>query len=253
MVMAMKPAVRNGLIALVVVLLAVGGGVFWFLRDDAPDEVDLETAASSIAENSTTTTAADGSAPAPSGDGISGSWTVDTETGEFDYESATGTFAGIRIEEELSSIGSTTAVGRTGDVTGTVVIDGTTVNSTDIEVDLTTITTNDDRRNNKVQQALETDQFPTATFELTEPIELGADAASGDPVAATATGDLTIHGVTKSVEIDLDAQLVNGTIVITGSTELTFSDYGVEVPESPIVLSVSDVGTLELQLLLTKG
>ena len=52
--------------------------------------------------------------------GIEGAWTVDTETGEFDYETATGTFAGFRIQEELASIGSTTAVGRTGDVSGSI-------------------------------------------------------------------------------------------------------------------------------------
>ena len=72
-------------------------------------------------------------------------------------------------------------------------------------------------------------------------------------MSVTATGDLTIHGVTKSVEIPLEAQLVDGTVVLVGSTEVTFSDYGVEVPSAPVVVSVSDTGTLELQLLLTKG
>ena len=62
-------------------------------------------------------------------------------------------------------------------MTGTVVIDGTTVTAADIEVDLTTITTNNSRRNSKVQEALDTDQFPTATFSLTEPIDLGGAAA----------------------------------------------------------------------------
>ena len=47
--------------------------------------------------------------------------------------------------------------------------------------------------------------------------------------------------------------LVGDTIVMTASTQITFSDYGVEVPSSPIVLSVDDVGTLELQLLLVRS
>ena len=134
-----------------------------------------------------------------------------------------------------------------------MVIDGTTVTSADIEVAMSTITTNESRRDGRVQSALDTDQFPTATFSLTEPIELGDEAATGAKVSATATGDLTIHGVTQSVEIPLEAQLVDGTIVIVGSTELTFSDYDVEVPSAPVVVSVSDTGTLELQLLLTRG
>jgi polyisoprenoid-binding protein YceI len=213
--------------------------------------VNLADAVDSVADD-TTTTVGDGATTTPADD-ISGTWAVDTETGEFDFESATGTFAGIRISEELASIGATEAVGRTGDVTGDVVIDGTTVTSADIEVDLTTITTNNSRRNSKVQEALETDQFPTATFSLTDPIELGTGAADGEKVSVTGTGDLTIHGVTRSVEVPLEAQLVDDTVVLVGSTELTFSDFGVEVPSAPVVVSVSDTGTLELQLLLTRS
>ena len=247
----MKPAAKYGIAAAIVLVLLGAAGAFWFLRDDSPDEVNLADAVDSVADD-TTTTAGDGATTTPADD-ISGTWAVDTETGEFDFESATGTFAGIRISEELASIGATEAVGRTGDVTGDVVIDGTTVTSDDIEVDLTTITTNNSRRNSKVQEALETDQFPTATFSLTDPIELGAGAADGEKVSVTGTGDLTIHGVTRSVEVPLEAQLVDDTVVLVGSTELTFSDFGVEVPSAPVVVSVSDTGTLELQLLLTRS
>lgn len=250
----MKPAAKYGIAAAVVLVVLAAAGAFWFLRDDSPDEVSLTDAVGSVGENTTTvagepdstdTTVADG--------GISGTWTVDAETGEFDYESATGSFAGFRIDEELASIGRTEAVGRTGDVSGTVVIDGTTVTSADIEVDMTKITTNESRRDGRVQSALETDQFPTATFSLTEPIELGDGAADGEAVSVTATGDLTVHGVTQQVQVPMEAQLVDGTVVLVGSTEITFADFDVEVPSAPVVVSVADVGTLELQLLLTRG
>lgn len=247
----MKPAAKYGIIAAIVVVVLVGVGAFLFLRDDSPDEVSLEAATESLSGSSTTEGSED-TAAAPDGD-VSGTWTVDTETGDFDFESASGTFAGIRIQEELASIGSTTAVGRTGDVDGTVEIDGTTVTSAEIEVDMTTITTNESRRDDKVQEALETGEFPTATFSLTEPIDLGAQAADGEPVSVTATGELTIHGVTQPVDIPLEARLVDGTIVIVGSVEIAFSDYDVEVPSAPVVLSVEDVGTMELQLLLTRS
>ena len=115
------------------------------------------------------------------------------------------------------------------------------------------ITTDDSRRDNRVQGALETDQFPTATFELTGPIELGPGAAAGDPVSTSATGDLTVHGITQSVTFDLDAQLVDDTVVVVGSTEINFADYGVTVPSAPIVLSANDFGTVELQLFLVRS
>ena len=70
-------------------------------------------------------------------------------------------------------------------------------------------------------------------------------------MSVTAVGDLTIHGETQSVEFPLEAQLVDGTVVLVGFLDLTFSDYGVEAPTSPIALSVDDNGILELQFLLT--
>lgn len=240
-----------GVTGLAVVMIVAG--IWWFLRDDAPAEVSLDAAVETVETVSETeATEADDTADGAVGDGsVSGTWTVDTETGEFDYERATGSFVGFRIEEELNGIGSTTAVGRTGEVAGSVTIDGTTVTGASFEIDLTTITTDDSRRDDNVQDALETVDFPTATFVLTEPIELGADAADGAAVAATAAGELTIHGVTQVVGFDLEAQLVDGTIVVVGSTVVTFSDYGVEVPNGGPVISVDDFGVLELQLLLT--
>jgi len=231
--------------AAVLVLAVVGAGLWWYLDDDALDEVSLDSALESV----TTTT---GGAEPGSTTSIGGTWTVDAATGDFDYESATGTFAGFRIQEELVDIGAATAVGRTGDVTGTMTIDGSTVTEATFEVDLTSITTNESRRDDRVQQALETDVHPTAAFTLTQPIELGEDAAAGDPVEVTAAGDLTLHGVTRPVEVAIEAQLVEGTVVVVGSTDIVFADHDVAVPQAPVVLSVEDHGTLELQLLLVR-
>ncbi|MET0665315.1 MAG: YceI family protein [Acidimicrobiales bacterium] len=228
----------------IVIVVLVGGGLWWYLKDDAPAAVSLDAAVDQVDDGAATPTTEVGSA-------IAGTWTIDAETGDFDFETATGTFAGFRVNEELAGIGAATAVGRTGDVTGAFTVEGTTVTEASFEVDLTTITTNESRRDNRVQDALETSRFPTATFTLTEPLELGDEAADGQSVSVTALGDLTIHGETQSVDFPLEAQLVDGTVVLVGSLELTFSDYGVEAPTSPIALSVDDNGILELQFLLT--
>lgn len=230
--------------AVVVVAALAGLGIWWFFRDDAPDAVSLETATAGIGA---TTVVADDSASGTQG--ITGDWTVDTTIGTFDYEDSTGTFVGFRVQERLSGVGDTTAVGRTPEVSGSITIEGTTLTAATIEADMTALTTNDDRRNDKVQRALETSKFPTATFVLTEPIDLGSAAATGETVAVVAAGDLTIHGVTTPVSLPLDAQLVDRTIVVVGSLQVTFADYGVSVPDAPIVISAEDHGIVELQLL----
>ena len=47
---------------------------------------------------------------------------------------------------------------------------------------------------------------------------------------------------------DLQAQLVDDIIVVVGSSDVVFSDYGVPTPRSAAVLSVEDEGVMEFQL-----
>jgi polyisoprenoid-binding protein YceI len=260
-----------------VVLAALAGlGIWWFFKDDAPPPADLASAVEAIdggvassdttdqavtteaaAEPVTTEAAAEptttvaGTAAAPP-TGVAGTWVVDTSIGEFSFEDSTGTFVGFRVQEELTGIGSTTAVGRTPEVGGTMTIDGTTVTAVSIEANMDAIATNDSRRDDAAQRALATGEFPMATFALTQPIELGDTASSGDPVQVTAIGDLTIHGTTLPVEIPLEAQLVDDVVVVVGSIEIVFADYGVSVPDAPIVVSAEDHGIIELQLFFTR-
>ena len=252
---AASGAVRSGgkgpiiAVAVLVVVGLVGAGLWFFLRDDAPPPVSIETAVGGGSERGE-------GPPAPTGTlspgDTSGTWTVDTSVGEFDFENATGSFVGFRVEEELT-VGSTTAVGRTPDVSGQITIDGTTLTAASFEADMTSITTNDGRRDNKVQEALDTSSFPTATFELTSPVELGAGALDGEEISVDATGDLTLHGISREVTISLQAKLEGDRVVVVGSMPIVFADYDVEPPTAPIVLSVAPEGILELQLFFTKS
>lgn len=249
-----------GVLALIVVVAGVA--LFWYFNRDVPEEVSLEAAVAGVTETTTagsdttatttTTTPADETA-SPGGNGIEGTWTVDTSIGEFSFAEASASFAGFRINEELAGIGEAEAVGRTPDVAGTMVFEGTTLAATTIEADLTGIVTNESRRDNRVQSALDTGDFPIATFELSEPIDLGAVPAEGEPVLVTAVGEMTIHGITNPIQMPLEAQLVGDLIVVVGSTEIVFADYDVTVPSAPVVLSVEDRGTLEIQLLMARA
>ena len=236
--------------AAVVVVLLIGVGAWYFLfRDDAPDEVSLETATKQVTESGEGDSSADGTTTPTTA--IAGTWTVDNESGSFDFESATGSFAGFRVQEELVSIGGTEAVGRTGEVTGTIVIDGTTLESAEVGVDMASITTDQSRRDGRVRDALEVDQFPTATFVLSEPVDLGAGAANGEAVSVEAQGQMTIHGVTRDTTASLQAQLVDGTAVVVGTVPFSFADYQVEKPSAASVVSVADDAIIEFQLLFT--
>ena len=190
--------------------------------------------------------------PTVAADGVDGSWEVDAETGTFTLEDATGSFVGFRVNEELARIGEFTAVGRTGAVSGTMEIAGERVTATEIAVDLTTLKTDDSHRDGAVQRALRTSQHPTATFTLTEELPIEGAAADGVAIATSASGDLTVNGMTQPVVVDISAQLVGELIAVVGSIEITFADFDVTIPRVPIVLSAEDHGIMEFQLLFRR-
>ena len=69
----------------------------------------------------------------------------------------------------------------------------------------------------------------------------------------TLHGDLTLHGVTKSVDIPAKAQLSNGQIQIQGSITFPLSDYSITAPNiGGFIVSIADEGTLEFLVTFSK-
>jgi polyisoprenoid-binding protein YceI len=153
-------------------------------------------------------------------------------------------FAGDTIEK--------TAVGRTIGVSGTMTVADGQVTAVSVEADLTRLLSDQSRRDDYIRTSgLETNDFPTATFTLTEPIALPTDVPAGEPVSVTAVGELTLHGVTREVSIPLEAQWDGSAIDIAGGVTIVMADYEMEPPSNSIV-SVADEGELELQLSFTR-
>ena len=173
--------------------------------------------------------------------GFDGTWAATTES-EFGY----------RVEEVLAGV-NTTAVGRSNRIEGTLTIEGTTVPTVDVSVEVATITSDKSQRDGAFAgRVMNSAEFPTATFTLTEPIELGAIPADGAQVTATATGDLTLRGVTNSVTFDVTAQASADRIGVLGSIPIVFSDYGIDNPSFGTV-STEDEGLLEFVLVFQRA
>lgn len=238
-----------------VLVVALVGAVVWYLTRPAPAAVDIDAAVDSVAGSSTATDEGtdDADDTAATSTTADGEWTVDTTIGEFSVLDTTGSFVGFRIAEELSTVGSTEAIGRTPDVDGTITIDGALLADATVTGDLTGIVSDESRRDDRIQSALETDQFPDATFALDGPVDLGAEPARDETITVDAPGTLTVHGVDQDVVVPLEAVWTDDVVVLTGSFDIALSDFDVEAPSAPIVVSVSDTATVELQLFLTRG
>lgn len=196
--------------------------------------------------------AAQSPAPAASAAAASldGTWTIDHSIGSYDYAANdfSGSWAGYRAQEELVGIGGTVAVGRTPDIDGSITLAGTQLTAADLTVDLTTLASDQSMRDGQLgRQGVQTDQFPTATFVLTEPIELGAIPTEGTSINVTAVGDLTLHGVTRNVSIPLAAVQQGDIIGVSGSITFTWADFGMEQPSSMKVVSLADEVAMEFQ------
>ena len=173
---------------------------------------------------------------------------------------AANSVAGYRVREQLANLpAESDAVGRTDQVTGSITLEtsgtATTLTAGSLTVDMTTLASDKSMRDNRLRrEGLETDTFPTATFTLTAPVEVPAAALTGTPSDVTLTGDLTVHGVTKSVQIPAQAQLVDGTIQVAGSLTFPLSDYAIVAPNvGGFIVSIADTGTLEFLVNFAKG
>ena len=228
----------------VLVVLGVLAAAVWyfFIRDDAPEAFTIEDATADDGDGSD-----EGAALAAEPlDSPDGTWVVAPDIGPGGASSE----AGYRVNEVLADVGDKTVVGRTDGVDGTVTIDGTSVTEVSVTVDMASVQTDSNSRDGQFRRALDVDTFPTATFTLTEPIDLGTVPADGESISVTAVGDLTIHGVSRSVEVTLDAQLDGSRLTVVGQAPVVFSDFDVDKPQAQIVLSLDDDGLIEFQLYL---
>ncbi|WP_336696628.1 YceI family protein [Curtobacterium sp. USHLN213] len=163
---------------------------------------------------------------------LSGAWTVGGDSE-----------AGYRVHEVLNG-SDVTVTGRTDSVTGSATVDGTAITKATITVQVADIATDSAQRDSYFRDsALDTSAFPTATFTLTEPIADAVTPGSGT-TKVEATGDLTLHGVTKSVAATLEVGLNGDGVDVSGSIPITFSDFGVQAPSLGFV-QVDDAGAVE--------
>ena len=218
---------RGALIVLVLVVAGFAGTWVYLnvLRDDAPNRLSLEDDRS------------DGP-PVTARDGIAGDWAPTSESQ-----------VGYRVKETIFAQAAE-GVGRTSDVTGTLVIEATTVTEANFTADLRTLKSDEAQRDAQVQgRILDTANFPLATFELTSPIELPASPAVGEVVTEQAIGTLAVRGTTKPVTFELQAKYTGATIEIAGAIPIVFAEWNIPNP-SNFVAATEDRGLLEFLIVL---
>jgi polyisoprenoid-binding protein YceI len=227
------------IVAVVVLVLALGGGYLLFVNrnSDSPPPAALDPAP---------TTAAGGDTQADGAATPDGTWRVSDDG---------SSYVGYRVREQLAFLDSPNeAVGRSTAVTGTMRVAGDTVEEVRIEADLTQLTSDEGRRDNAIRQrGLESARYPTATLELVEPIQLAATPVQGQEVRGEGKARLTVHGVTREVDLDLTGRWSGSTIQVVGQLPVKMTDFQIQPPRFGPVVSIEDSLAVDFNLVFERA
>lgn len=176
---------------------------------------------------------------------VDGQWVVSRKPGK------NVTSAGFTFNELLPGDERTTS-GSTQDIEGQMTIEGGSLTAGEVTVGMANIVTDKDVRDENVRRKiLHTDEYPEATFTLTEPADVSQLPEDGTVGTVTLTGDLTIHGETNSITQEFNALRTGDTVIVHADVPIKRTDYGVETPEF-VAAKIAEDGEVNIRLKLEK-
>ena len=236
-----------GGVVVLAALAAAGPFIYIHFFNAAPSALSLTPGSSSSSSPGAATSGGTATANTAASGAVAGTWTV-----------GSGSVVGYRVNEVLLGQNAT-AVGRTTSVTGHLTIAGTAATAASFSVPMDTIHSDKSQRDAQFDgRIMDVSQYPTGTFTLTSPIDLGTLPASGVIKSYTAHGKLTLHGTTRAVTFTLTAErsvAKNGAadIEAAGDIPVLFSDYNIQNPSFAGFVTTQDHGLLEFLLVFNKA
>jgi polyisoprenoid-binding protein YceI len=233
--------------AVFVVAVALSAAWYFFIREDNEPKTTSQTITPELIATTTALAAAeDGEAPAASAGGLA--FVVVPEQSEATY------LAG----ETLANVGlPSTALGATNEIAGTIFLtgDGWALDpsqETVITVQLANLQTGEDRRDNRVREALNVTEFPEATFVATS--VTGVDSSLDPAVEQTfqLTGLMTLHGVEKEVTWEVKARREGDILTALATLDMLYADFNITPPNIAGFVSVEDDVTLQMDIVATQ-
>jgi polyisoprenoid-binding protein YceI len=165
---------------------------------------------------------------------------------------AGGSEARYRSLEVLAGRGANEAIGKTPDVSGSLLFDPSGAVMPDqsrVSVDLRNLQSDNAMRDRYIQRStLQTAQFPTADFVLTAAPGLPLPLPTTGTAAFELVGDLTLHGVTRPTTWQAIATFGESELSGSATTTVLLTEFGMEPPRAGPVLNIEDAVRLELDV-----
>jgi len=145
------------------------------------------------------------------------------------------------------------AVGVTKTISGDIALDRTNVANSqigDITINVSEFKSDSDQRDGYIRKRfLESNKFPYATLTNVTAIGLPTGAyQDGTTLTFQIKGTLTVHGTKRDTTFNATGALTGGTLVVTATTDLKMSDFGITVPNIGNLLTVDDTMRLVVNI-----
>ncbi len=170
------------------------------------------------------------------------------------WKVAAGSEAGYRVREKLGFLpAESDAVGRTSAVSGSLALGqakgAVTIVSASFLADLGSLKSDRAMRDQRIHTlGLQSDQYPHASFTLSQPATLPAGTLSDSIVHASVTGMLSIHGTARRVTIPIELRLTRSRLQAVGSLTFPWGEFNMVAPSVAGFVNVTNKATMEFDL-----
>jgi polyisoprenoid-binding protein YceI len=248
------------LFSLVLILLIAGiAGWYFYIREDNPVQKEAAPVSDAVKEAAAATPTPPGAIPptaaVSSSPTSSAAPAAASSIGTISYRIVEGqSLAWYLAPEKLSRLPtSSVAKGQTSDVKGEFHLTAEGLDPakpTRFTVGVNTLKSEENQRDGRMRDALETTKFPTATFVATTLTGMPREFTATDAVMQL-SGKLTVHGVEREVTWELkvkkDANILSGLATL----KVKYTDFGMQKPVVAGFVTVEDELTLQVQLFAT--
>lgn len=172
------------------------------------------------------------------------------------YEIAAGSSEARFVIDEVLNGAPFTVVGSTDQVAGQIVLDPDDADAAQVGtilINARTLATDSTQRDRAIQnRVLNTEEHEYVSFTPTQVVGLPSSLDEGQTYAFQIIGDLTIRGVTQPATFDASVTPASSErLEGTAATTIAYADWGIGIPQVPMVASVADQLTLELDFVAT--
>lgn len=257
--MALQSWFVRGLLTLVIGALAAGAGWWFFIREDNElASAPLDFVADATATPGVSPAVQAAASPVASNPGTTTSDGYTLYTVVPSHQSVAGvTEAAYFADEEIARLGvPSTAKGVTNDVSGQFAIGSDGLDASfenQLTVGLTTLTSDEGRRDSRVQEALETSTYPVATFTASSISGWPGDLPEGEDVEFQLTGLMDLHGVQQELTWDVVARRKGDVVTALATVNFLYADFNIPLLNIAGFVSVEEDVTLQVQLIAKAG